>query len=306
MVEKSLRELERKAVVQHYGTILFKRLKGESVAGIAESLKMEKASILRCLAWAEANWSRVISTNGDAHTKPKAPKVAGVRQWMIETACSACGARLAAGQDRLVTAALELTDENDDFSTDYRRNGQTIERGGGRQESKVGRREFKHYCDDCAAKEPEFLISNPVFVQTATATAVSHAPPEKSEGLETLKSDLAAGDDRSFNETFPDCADSRDAMARSTGLVEIGRRSGFGSDSLRADAQSGEAAQKARVLTFLKDPKSRGMRPEMRDASRMWAEGPMSRGEVARKLGKEQSTVSRWISVAQKMASAPR
>jgi Helix-turn-helix domain len=305
MAEISLRQWNIKRMRQHYGTILFKHLNGEPVEEIATSLKMEKASVLRCLAWAEENWSRVFSTNDDARLKPKASEVAGVRQWKIETACSACGARIAADQDRLVIAALELIEENDDFTTDYRRNGVSIEQGGGVQKSIVGRRHFKHYCEECSVKEPEFLISNPAFVQREMGTATGWTPQKDSEVLETVKSDLAAGNTDSFDDAFPKNAPSKDAMAHSTGMEEVGKRSGFGSSNLRVDPQSGEAAQRERMVLFLNVPASRGMPNDQRAAARMWAEGA-SQNEVARKLKRDQSTVSRWIKSAQVKASAPR
>lgn len=66
---------------------------------------------------------------------------------------------------------------------------------------------------------------------------------------------------------------------------------------------SGEASQRAHILKFLNDPRSMAMRSDMRDVARMWAEGA-SLNEVARKLGKDQSTISRIIQGARKMSYA--
>jgi len=248
----------------------------------------------------------ILQTYGDAPAKPKTPEFTSMGQWKIESTCSACGIRIAAGQDRLVIAALELTHKDDKFTTEHREKGVLIEESRDEQVDVIGRREVKHYCQACSVKEQEFLISNPAFVEPEIASAPSKTRQEGSEVMETVKGDLAAGDDRSFNETFPERAHSKDAMARSTGMAVIGKRSGFGSDSLRVDAQSGEAVQRARVLEYMNDPRSKGkMLPDVRSAVRIWA-GGASQSEVARKLGKDQSTVSRWIKTAQKMASAPR
>jgi hypothetical protein len=321
MVEISLRQWRVKRTRQHYGTILFKRLNGEPVEEIATSLKMEKASVLRCLAWAEDNWSRIFSPNDDAHTEPKTSEVGSVGEWKTENTCGACGSRLAAGQDRLVIAALELTHKDDDFTTDYRKSGVSIEEWHGEQVDVIGRRDFRHYCEKCSVKEPEFLVSNPAFVQPESASATSQATQLEPEAPQTVKSDLAVGDERSFDEAFPELslhttgssrldhlqrkAQNRDAMARSTGMEEVGKRSGFGSSNLRVDPQSGEAAQRARMVLFLNDPASRGIRNDQRAAVRMWAQGD-SQNEVARKLKIDQGTVSRWVKSAQVKANAPR
>lgn len=66
---------------------------------------------------------------------------------------------------------------------------------------------------------------------------------------------------------------------------------------------AGEASQRAHILKFLNDPRSMAMRSDMRDVARMWAEGA-SLNEVARKLGKDQSTISRIIQGARKMSYA--
>jgi hypothetical protein len=303
MVETNYRELERKRTLQHYLTMFVRHWNGESVKEIAKSLKMEARSVQRDLEFIQ-------KTYGDAGAKPKTSKFAGMGEWKIETTCSACGAQIASGKDRLVIAALELTSEYDDFITEYRRNGVIREQGGGGIADVVGRHQLRHYCTQCSVKEPEFLISNPAFgeskIKPETAPATSQAPQDGPGVPEAVKIDLAAGDDRSFNETFPERARSTDAMARSTDMAAIGTRSGFGGDSLRVDAKSGEAVQRARVLEYLNDHRSRSkMLPEVREAVRMWGEGARQ-DQVARKLAKDQSTVSRWIKTALKLASAPR
>jgi hypothetical protein len=69
--------------------------------------------------------------------------------------------------------------------------------------------------------------------------------------------------------------------------------------------QSGEDVQKKRLDAFLKDTSSRGMRPEMRTAARLWVDGSSQSG-IARKLNKDQSTICRMIKGAQAMAYASR
>jgi ribosome-binding protein aMBF1 (putative translation factor) len=65
----------------------------------------------------------------------------------------------------------------------------------------------------------------------------------------------------------------------------------------------GEEKQRAKLLKFLNVPASQGMRPQMRQAGRHWAEG-FSQSDVARKLNMDPSTVARMINGALKMADA--
>jgi hypothetical protein len=75
------------------------------------------------------------------------------------------------------------------------------------------------------------------------------------------------------------------------------------SPSKPSPESAGEASQRAHLLKFLNDPRSMSMRSDMREVARTWAEGA-SLNEVARKLGKDQSTISRIIQGARKMSYA--
>ena len=75
------------------------------------------------------------------------------------------------------------------------------------------------------------------------------------------------------------------------------------SPSRPAPESTGEASQRAHLLQFLNDPRAMAMRSDMREVARMWAEGA-SLNELARKLGKDQSTISRIIQGARKMSYA--
>jgi hypothetical protein len=76
-----------------------------------------------------------------------------------------------------------------------------------------------------------------------------------------------------------------------------------GNAGATGSSSSGERKQRAKLLKFLNAPASQGMRPQMRQAGRHWAEGS-SQGDVARKLNMDPSTVARMINGALKMADA--
>jgi hypothetical protein len=76
-----------------------------------------------------------------------------------------------------------------------------------------------------------------------------------------------------------------------------------GNAGTAGNSSPGEEKQRAKLLKFLNAPASQGMRPQMRQAGRHWAEG-CSKGDVARKLNMDPSIVGRIINGALKMADA--
>jgi len=76
-----------------------------------------------------------------------------------------------------------------------------------------------------------------------------------------------------------------------------------GNAGTTGSSSPGEERQRAKLLKFLNVPASQGMRPQMRQAGRHWAEG-FSQSDVARKLNMDPSTVARMINGALKMADA--
>jgi Helix-turn-helix domain len=276
MAEESYRELERKARVRHYGTILFKRLNGESVEAIAKSLKMEEASILRCLAWAEKNWSRIISPNGEEHTTQETSSTPADQ--MGKTSCARCNETIHAGQYRVVLSRVEMKPPDIDRGIPLGR----------------GLSFYESYCDSCVAEIPLFEVMNPWKMLSDNAARPSAGPATEDAAFRSVSVQEIA-------EKFAD-----DGPGDGEALDEADIQANV----LSSDAPTwplpelaGEAAQRARLLTFLNAPASRGMRSDMRAAAKMWVEGA-SQSEVARKLGRDQSTVSRMIAGARKMAYA--
>jgi hypothetical protein len=76
-----------------------------------------------------------------------------------------------------------------------------------------------------------------------------------------------------------------------------------GNAGTAGNSSPGEEKQRAKLLKFLNAPASQGMRPQMRQAGRHWAEG-CSKGDVARKLNMDPSIIGRMINGALKMADA--
>ena len=273
MLEASRRELEKKAITRHYGTILFRRLNGESVEKIAESLKMERASVSRCLAWAEKNWSQIILPNGDGRMKPSVPEVPTLNS-VGEASCVKCSDTIEAGEYRIVVLIAEVKDGH------------------------AGRISRLPYCDTCVAQMSHFEILNTYKMRSDEAAIPSAGPATEdaafrsvsvqgiAERVSKRKDGDGPGDGETMNEADIE-ANILSTDAPDRPLPEL----------------AGEAAQRARLASFLKAPSSRGMRSDMRTAARLWVEGA-SQSEVARKLGKDQSTVSRMIAGARKMAYA--
>jgi hypothetical protein len=79
------------------------------------------------------------------------------------------------------------------------------------------------------------------------------------------------------------------------------RPSQFGSGSFSA----GEQVQRVKVLGYLNSPISRGMRPDARKAARHWVDG-LSQNQIAKKLGIDQSNVSRLIASVKGQAAKRR
>jgi len=258
-------------------SVLIERLGGKKSEEIASSLKMTVESVDRDLEYVRKNWSSIFSP-GYEKEESRIAKDAPLSVLRIKADCYICGATIAATEDRVVVAVIEVVEEIDDRDGDanYKCNGKTVQRGsGGIIDAAWGKRRFLHCCEKCSVTVREFNILNPTFSETEIIS--KRRSPEVQHGL-----GLPAVE----NLATPEMAEEP---------IHAGT----------LDRPSGEDAQRAQLKAFLNDPRSRGMRPEMRSVARMWVDG-LSGSEVARRLGKDQSTVSRTITAARNMAYASR
>jgi DNA-binding CsgD family transcriptional regulator len=272
MTEKNYRHLENKTRRQHYVTILVERLSGKTPEQIAASLKMTAQSVDRDLGYVNREWSRIFSPNG-VQIDPKTPQPPTVSSWRTKAICCTCGANIAAEEERVLVAALELVNEIDDGDADYKRNGVSVPRGArSADDIGVAKNQLLHCCGKCSPEVSEFTICNPAFV-------------EKEQ-----RGSLRAEEQKEFDQLPDEKLVDKDSAAAAV-------------RPLPAVRQSGEEAQKMLLDKFLKDPKSRGMAAAVRTATKMWIDGA-SQNEIARKLGRDQATVSRMIAGARKRAYA--
>jgi len=266
MPEPNYRHLENKSRIQHYVTVLVERLAGKQPCEIAKSLHMTEESVRRDLEYVGRTWTQIFSPDGSLRGRSISTVTDPGSYWKIETECDKCGVCIKAGEDRLIVAVLELVTEMDFGEGSYKHNGVAVE-SGSYQVSVVDRTTSLHYCEKCAEHPREFKIANPLWLAGSTAPA------------QTTVNELPNNQGNGTN----------------VGALPQGGE----------NPRSGEDAQKEFLSGFLQQANSSGMRPEMRSAAKMWVEGA-SQTEIARKLGKDQSTICRMLSGARSMAYACR
>jgi hypothetical protein len=246
---------------------------------------------------------------------------------LVATTCQVCKAPIDQGMPRIMVAALKFAFDVDDDSPSSSQLSQASIVGGssptGQGSWKVGK--LISYCNDCAEGIDDFPISNPWSLRKQTDTQlVNGSASLETRGAErkaetvathtTVSESLAPEDTRRLNSAHSVPPES-DLTARRARLEHVAAKSvavkPCGQNPIAAHsgntgttgASSGEEKQRAKLLKFLNAPASQGMRPQMRQAGRHWAEG-FSQGDVARKLNMDPSTVARMINGALKMADA--
>jgi hypothetical protein len=182
--------------------------------------------------------------------------------------CTQCGDSIDSGEFRVVATMFEIKPADDDEGLPARRGFSLL----------------RTYCDTCIAEMRTIEIENPwkTFSDSMADPSAGPADEDSSYRGKPLAADYAsdlvpAGSKIANASAEPSIATKRDPISQ----------------------------QKEKLSGFLNDPASRGMRPTIRNAARQWVEGP-SQSEIARKLGTDQSTVSRMINGALKLADAKR
>lgn len=288
MPELDYKELNRKATTQHYGTILFKRLNGESVERIASSLKMEESSVQRCLAWAEKNWSRVISPGGDEHARCGAPQLS-IGDLIAKTSCAQCGDTIEADEYRIVVSVHEIDMQ--------------LEAGFSPKRITT---DLKSFCDTCAADMPSLELPNlrKSIIDVKARDARESSPSSEDAFHRSVTGH--GGDDDANGEDGDDEPGLNRADKES---IEFSDHVGPGQSAVKGDVpltvQTVESIRRDTLGKFLKDNKSRGvMKETMRKAVTLYVVEGMGQGVIARKLGVDQGTVSRMIKAALNLAGA--
>jgi len=256
-------------------------------------------------------------------------------QWLVATTCQACKPAIDQGTARIVVAALKFESEgNYDPSGSHMSLVSVvpgISSAGERSSWKVGN--LISYCNDCAQGINDFSISNPWSLKKRAVTKAVNgsapletcvkAPPAAAP--ETVSETLAHDDTRGLHSTNSvhvknDFTALPVQMERVAAKSAAGKLSGqvlettseiankplavhSGNAGTAGNSSPGEEKQRVKLLKFLNAPASQGMRPQMRQAGRSWAEG-CSKGDVARKLNMDPSIVGRMINGALKMADA--
>jgi hypothetical protein len=250
--------------------------------------------------------------------------------WMVKTQCAACNATIDDDQDRIVLAAVAFRSwEDRDGHLDAFRDEQKII-------------SYCMFCADSidelrmpnswrrvdpatlskSAPEPEYNLLKALKVESVEADR-------------KIAKGLVAGDMHPFNKAMPTNASKEDMMGHfishqgmaadiaERGEGEEGLNASETADALtstlpitsplarivshgHAPASKVDAThrQKEKLRDFLASPRSKGMRPQIRNAARRWIDGA-SHNEIAKSMGVDQSTVSRNIKTALDLANKP-
>ena len=137
------------------------------------------------------------------------------------------------------------------------------------------------YCANCIAGIPVIEIENP----WKRASALGGEPPDPS------------GNDAPRTTLPPEYAIGRGAGG--PGMADAATEPSV------LTKREPISPQREKLSAYLNDTASRGMRGSMRIAAKQWVEG-VSMSEIARKMNVDQSTVSRMINGALKLADATR
>jgi hypothetical protein len=243
-------------------------------------------------------------------------------QLLIEARCARCEKLIEENEERALAAGMmvechRVADDDPDYTVGLRV-GQAL-----------------HYCSECAYKIEDFRIPNPWFVPENERHAMAEyqeqaqaqAELEAADQSKELSAALATGDTSSFNAAMPTSAPRDDVMGHAVPISQVASQIAEKQDGSTPTAEiaeqvfadderwekmagarasgSGEATQRSNLLDYLNSPTSRGMPHTMRQAARLWADGA-SQTEISRRLGVDQSVVSRMIKGARNRASGAR
>jgi hypothetical protein len=247
--------------------------------------------------------------------------------WLAATTCQVCETAIDQGTPRIMVVAVKLAFDVDDDSPSSSQLSQASIVGGsspaGQGSWKVGK--LISCCNGCAEGIDDFSIGNPwslrkrpdtqrVNGSASLETCGAEMKAEAAATQKTLSECLASEDTRNSThsvrpgseltarQTRLEHETRKSVAVKPSGQNPIAARSG---NARTTGSAPGEDKQRAKLLKFLNAPASQGMRPQMRQAGRHWAEG-FSQSDVARKLNMDPSTVARVINGALKMADAPR
>jgi hypothetical protein len=206
--------------------------------------------------------------------------------WMADARCCSCAELIPTGEDRIVIALFDLSL---DWGT------------GARFAPELG--PVSHWCMNCVQQVGEFRVRNP-WRQPGFPVkwASTQLPQSKPVADSRLSKELATGNIAPFNAAFPADAKASDALANYVPLYSEPTCDVFDQGVPHTpDKQD----RKVRLTEFLRSPKSRGMRPAMREAARRYANGA-DQTEIAKSMKVNQATVSRLLKSVFELMNRPR
>jgi hypothetical protein len=214
---------------------------------------------------------------------------------MPKTSCAKCGDTIEAGEYRVAVAVTEIRPDE------------------GFREPRRGPGGVKSFCDVCVATAETFEFRNPwkQMIELDAQSVRSSSPPSEDAFYRSVAG--RGGKDKEKG-AGAYCGPERDPNSEpelgqaDREAVEFSDHVGEGQPAIKGDVpltvRTVESVRRETLENFLKNPSSRGaMMPTMRQAVTLYVDGN-SQNEIARKIGKDQATVSRMIQGALKMAGA--
>jgi hypothetical protein len=293
--ETNYRKLHWKQVFQHGLTLLAPWMHGHSEAEIAEMIGNSEGDVLRDLGWTldlikqrEAWW------RGN-----RPPEKSSVLEQMPATTCTRCESAIACGGYRVVVLAL---------SRDRK-----LEEAEVRDVDVVEATRTLTLCANCVAVMPEFSITNDFKLDIERRAEYYKRP--SAPGMDALDSGRASTGHGGFQDTDNQAmttsgsdssptAEGDTFGAADSEALELSEENPQALSEGIAPIQprSGKEITRERLASFLGDPRSRQkLRPTTRRVAELYV-GNLTQCEIARKTGMDQSSVSRAIQAALRLA----
>lgn len=204
-----------------------------------------------------------------------------------KTACVRCGDEIDTGEYRVVVAVSEY--RSDDYGRPSRGSGFVIA-----------------FCDQCVATAPKLEVPNnfKVIVEDRASDAVTASP----HGVDALEGKRAvSGHGGRVGEDQADEAGDEQIGAADREAVEFAAQRPPWQNPMPEvplNLRSVESVRRETLRRYLASPASRGrMAPNLRRAVTLFVEGNTHR-DIAQRLGKDQSTVTRMLQGALRLANA--
>jgi len=270
--EVNYRDLSRKQTIQHGVTLLAYWLHGYSEKKIAELVGIGEEDVRRDLQWMLGLMDRRRARSSGEALPAKTP----VQDQMPATVCFQCAGTLPRGADRVIVLAA-LRSKIDDLDT-------------------LETTRTLTFCRDCAMKMPTFAVVNDLKLRVekrAECLVAASSPGEDAFDNARARTGHGGSDDA-------DVSDDEVFGAADAEAIEFSDRN----PQALPESRSPKEITRERLALFLNDQRSRKLRPSTRRVAELYV-GYLTQDEIARRTGMDQSSVSRAIQAALRIASAP-